>query len=252
MATNNSINNTVEENDFSVNRSTAGTAVESSVEHSDNSNTGSHARLLAQSGGGSGGDAFLLLNIPSGQDYSFGVDNSDSDILKIQDDADPSTGNNLWSMTSSGERNMPLQPYFCAYNSVQDNDVTGDATNYTVIFDTELVDANSDYNTGTGTFTCSVDGNYDFGAKVYTLDNAAAHTAAFTGVITSDNSFNMYDCPAKIFVAADGGVDYLINVTAPMDAADTAFIRVKVTGGTKIIDIAASVDDAYFYGALAY
>ena len=92
MVSQNSINNTVQDNDFSVNRATAGTTVESSVEHSDDTNTASHAKFLAEVGGTSGGDPHVNVNIPATQDYSLGIDNTDADNLKITDGADPSSG----------------------------------------------------------------------------------------------------------------------------------------------------------------
>ena len=250
MATNNSINNTVYENDFSVNRSTAGTAVESSVEHSDNSNTGSHARLLAQAGGTSGGDPFVRFNISGAQDYSFGIDNTDSDSLKIQDDADPSTGNNLWALTASGERNMPLQPCFNAYVSTTITNVTGDNTKYTIIFDTELEDQSSDYNNTTGVFTASVDGQYTFGVSIGTRDNGAAHTSGIGGIETSDYSYLTRRAPSKVFVVAGGVVDYLLSVIAPMDAADTASAYVRVSGGALVVDVWQFSYGSDFHGKL--
>ncbi len=44
MVSQNAIGNTVSDNDFSVNRATAGTAVVSTVAHSDNTNTASNAK----------------------------------------------------------------------------------------------------------------------------------------------------------------------------------------------------------------
>ncbi len=93
MTSQNSITNTVQDNDFSVNRRDIGTAVESSVAHSDNTSGTSNAKLLSQVGGTSGGDPHVNFNIPATQDYAFGIDNTDSDNLKITDGADPSSGN---------------------------------------------------------------------------------------------------------------------------------------------------------------
>ena len=252
MATNNEINNTVAENDFSVNRSTAGTAVESSVEHSDNSNTGSHAQLLAQTGGGSGGDPFIRLNISGAQDYSFGIDNSNSDILKIQDDADPSTGNNLWALTSSGERVMPLQPCFHAYLDTTASNVTGNGTTYSIIFNNELIDQGSDFNTGTGTFTCPVDGNYNFGSGVNARACAAGMTLGECDIVTSDNTFTNTKTPAKEFIAANGDVMFQASTKTPMDAADTAYMDITITGGALVVDIVGLNYETYFYGKLDY
>lgn len=101
MVTQNSINNTVADNDFSVNRSTAGTIVESSVKHSDNTNAASNAEQLIQTGGSSGGDPYIRFNISAVQDFSIGIDNSVGDDLKIGPNADPSTGTSAISVDAT-------------------------------------------------------------------------------------------------------------------------------------------------------
>ncbi len=61
----------------------AGTALIAQVYHTNNSDTGSHARIAIIAGGASGGDAILSLNVAGGGDWAIGNDNSDSDKLKI-------------------------------------------------------------------------------------------------------------------------------------------------------------------------
>ena len=92
MTSQNSVNNTVQDNDFSVNRATAGTTVQSSVDHSDNTSTTSHAKFLSQVGGTAGGDPHVNFNVSGVQNYAFGIDNTDSDNLKLTDGAGPSSG----------------------------------------------------------------------------------------------------------------------------------------------------------------
>jgi hypothetical protein len=84
-----------------------GTTHSISNTNTDNTNTSSHAQLETIAGGAAGGDPFLHLEVDSVTDYSFGIDNSDSDILKITDGADPSTGNELYSLTSGGDGAYP-------------------------------------------------------------------------------------------------------------------------------------------------
>jgi len=109
MTTNNSVNNTVEENDFSVNRSLAGTSVVSTISHTDNTNAASHAVLDLVTGGASGGDPYVHFNTGV-TEYSFGPDNTDSDILKLTDGATPSAGNELITVDSSANGNFLLTP----------------------------------------------------------------------------------------------------------------------------------------------
>jgi len=63
--------------------STAGTTAIYEFEHTNNSNTASHVEVLVQNGGASGGDPFIALDVAGTQQYYIGIDNSDSDILKI-------------------------------------------------------------------------------------------------------------------------------------------------------------------------
>ena len=81
MVSQNSINNTVQDNDFSVNRATAGTTCESSVVHSDNTNSASHAQFLSSVGGGSGGDPHVNFNVSGVGGYAVGLDNTNSDAF---------------------------------------------------------------------------------------------------------------------------------------------------------------------------
>ena len=92
MVSNNSVKNTVQDNDFSVNREEAGTTVQSSVDHSDDTSGTSNAKLFSKVGGTFGGDPHVNFNVSGTQDYSMGIDNSDSDNLKITNGSDPSSG----------------------------------------------------------------------------------------------------------------------------------------------------------------
>lgn len=229
-----------------MNRSTAGTAVVSSVNHSDNTNTASNAQVTIQSGGTSGGDAYLYLNIPSGQDWSWGIDNSDSDALKITDDANPSTGNIFWKMTSAGELTLPSQPAFCAIAGAQAN-VTGDLTAYTVTYSaSERFDQNGDFD-GVSTFTAPVDGKYLLRGDVLIEQYSFATNYAWLDLVTSNFT---YDGSRYGDTATDSSnrLSLWAHALADMDAADTAYIELTVGNGTKTVDIAA--DTQSFSGYL--
>jgi len=125
----NALNNTVINNDFSVNRSAAGTAVISSANHSDNSNTDSNALLEAIVGGASGGDPYLHLKVTGGSEFSFGIDNTDSDTLKLTDGATPSTGNERITINSSGDVNIREKLRVRNETPANDYDITMETTN---------------------------------------------------------------------------------------------------------------------------
>ncbi|MBI2034446.1 MAG: hypothetical protein HYT11_01810, partial [Candidatus Levybacteria bacterium] len=81
-------------------KSSAGSNVESRVWNSDNTNGASNARIIAQTGGSSGGDPMLLLNTGVTV-WTAGIDNSDSDKFKIGYDQTPGTNTALTIDTSA-------------------------------------------------------------------------------------------------------------------------------------------------------
>lgn len=348
MVSNNAINNTIQDNDFSVNRATAATTAKSSVNHSDNTNTGSHASLEAISGGASGGDPFVHLQVsgttefslgidnsdsdilklttgasPSagtemltvdqsanesiwttyahgtistrigstvnlvcqnpdntdsgsdariwaavggasagdpyfrvststtevGQSYTWGADNSDSDKLKITDGLTPSAGTTFWTMTNAGERTMPTQPAFLAFNTATDTNVTGNGTVYTVICNSEVYDQNSDYNNATGVFTASVTGRYFLKGRV-TLVGITAATGFTIQIITSNRTYTQVNNRTT----GSGNITFEISDLCDMDATDTATITISSSGeGADNDDVLGDASLAYtvFSGNLA-
>lgn len=252
MGTNNSINNAVTDNDFSVNQDTAGTASVASANHSDNSNTSSHASFLAESGGASGGDAFVRLNIPSGQDYSLGIDNSDSDVLKITDDADPSTGTTLWEMSSEGECTLPEQTAFLAYQLTTDSNVTGSGGNYFVGTNTamtEIVDRNGDFSPGgaaAATFTAPVSGIYRLCYTVNFVGLTSAMVRFFSDINTSNQDLRCEDVDAGNQAGSSNGYATSLGMLAEMDAADTSDWRVRIQSGAgNTADIQGDISSTY-------
>lgn len=199
------------------------------------------------------GDPYLHLDVTSGQDYAFGIDNSDSDALKITDDADPSTGNVLWKMSSSGERTMPLQPCFCAYVSSTITNVTGDGTVYIIIFDTEDLDAGGDYDVSNGRFTAPVAGNYLFNATVVMNGITSSHTTFSSELIRSAPALASRISQGDAFSMATAGNVCTVagSWVVSMTAGQTMRCTLTVTGGTKVVGVAgSSVGYTTFSGCL--
>jgi hypothetical protein len=72
------------------------------VYNQDNTNINSEAFFRATTGGAAGGDPYINFNITGVGSYSVGIDNSDSDIFKINYGANPSVGVQLFTMTTAG------------------------------------------------------------------------------------------------------------------------------------------------------
>lgn len=146
---------------------------------------------------------------------------------------------------NAGWVTQPNMPAFLAYNSAQDDNVTGDATNAVVDFDTEILDRGADF--AADTFTAPVTGIYAFSANV-SVDGivGATHTLVIR-LITSNRSYIM------LWALPSGGFStYNLSVAAAdMDAADTAIIQVTASGGAKVVDIyGAATADTSFSGHL--
>lgn len=221
--------------------SNTGATNDLTIKNTDNTNTSSHASLTLQPGGTSGGDPFIRWNVPSGQDYSMGIDNSDSDKLTITDDADPSTGNVIWEISSAGERTMPLQPAFLAQHSVDQDNVTGNGTTVTVNFTTEVFDQNSDYD-GTNTFTAPVAGRYCFFTS-FLMDQLNSGTVGIVNMVASNRTIQLRNADFNSMAQSGGSGSLTINgyVFVDMDAADTIKVQAVVTGiGADTADIPAS------------
>ena len=69
------------------------------------------------------------------------------------------------------------------------NNLTGDSTLATVIYDTKLVDTATAYNTSTGIYTCPNTGNYLIMATVTCSGVNASHTNGFMSFITGDGEY---------------------------------------------------------------
>lgn len=187
-----------------------------------------------QVAGSTASDAYYIANISGGQAWSWGLDNSDSDAYVLSATATPGT-TNVMHVSTAGEINYPLQPAFLAYMTTSVLNVSGDGTDYTVIFDTEVYDQNSDFNLGTSTFTAPVTGRYQF-HFVPLIIGGTVINGAFEFIETSNNSYRINMPLAPAVTTTCGGT---VSVIADMDAADTATFHILTsdTGG-KVDDVA--------------
>jgi hypothetical protein len=244
VSSNNAINNTVGADI---------TGVTNELTVTNPSNTASSAALSTITvGGASSGDAWQKWSVNSVTDWSMGIDNDDSDKL-IMSQAGTLGSNNVWEMTTAGERTMPLQPAFIAFNTLLRSNVTGDGTLYTVIFDTVITDANSDYDNTTGTFTAPVSGSYALTSAVRPQNVSSAMVAGEFQITTSNRTFygDVYN-PSNVRTV-NNLLNTNINCLADMDAADVANVQFSISFGSKTVDIfaaAATVSGTGFYGFL--
>jgi len=142
------------------------------------------------------------------------------------------------TVDSSGRNYNTVQPAFLAnLGTSTSNNVTGDGTTYTVLFDTKIFDQGTNFSTGTGAFTAPITGKYQFNASIMIENIGAAHTTGQLQIKTTNNVFDpIYESP----VSTQASGNFLIlngSTLANMTAGDTAVFQAIVSGSTKTIGI---------------
>ena len=183
---------------------------------------------------GASGDSFVQFGINTTGEFRIGVDDTD-DSFRISQGSALGTSD-TFVMTDAGERTMPLQPALLTYIPSSILNVTGDSTKYTIIWSTEIFDQNSDFNTGTGTFTSSVTGRFRIELGTWFQGILSSHTSSSIEIVTSNRTY--YGGTINVGIASTGGAYQLVqSVLADMDAADTFTTTITVSNGTKVIDV---------------
>ena len=155
--------------------------------------------------------------------------------------------------TAAGERTMPLQPAFVAYNDAIILNITGNGTPYTVLYDTEVVDQNGDYDDTTGVFTAPITGFYLLSASLILRGIAAGHTEGrlFFNYNSGTDAFGIIkENPANM---ADTNLRWGLNIAAGayLTAADTISVTLQVSNGGLSVDVGDS-QKSYFSAALLF
>lgn len=146
-----------------------------------------------------------------------------------------------------------LRPAFHAYQMATVVNVTGDATFYTVLFDTVRFDTLNNYDTATGTFTVSVAGIYMF-YSIIQLTNNGAQTEYQLYITAAGNTYDGITFPARGRVPNFYGINAWNGVSAStlvqLDIGDTVFIQAYADGGAKTTDVVGGFagQATYFYG----
>jgi hypothetical protein len=160
-------------------------------------------------------------------------ESADEDIIRMD-----CAGTEVWNMSAAGERTMALQPAFLTQLSTdQLNFATG--TSVTVLFDTEIFDQGSDFNTGTYTFTAPVTGRYrlSYHLRLNSVDSAADYY--YGTILTSNRTHYATIFDPGVWTADMTYFHIAYAVLADMDANDTALIKVWQQAGTAQTDIDA-------------
>ena len=184
-------------------------------------------------------------NLTPGADFTL-TQNSVNAVTSVESGA---IVNTLY--LKAGNVTKPATSAFLARGTTAQDDVTGNNTLYTVLFNTEDFDQGADYAPASGIFTAPVAGRYQFNANI-----AVAQLGTATGIVMNIDTSDM-NYTTSVF---DGTAGTMTDITlvgavlADMDAADTARVTVNVTGmsgNTADISVSSADGRTSFSGFLA-
>lgn len=243
VSSNNGINNTV-------GASISGVTNTLTVTNASNT-ASSAARETIIVGGATAADPTLNWNVSGVTNWEAGIDNSDSDKWKLSQGTALGTNDTIVAFTG-GSVLKPRQPAFRAFLNINDNNVTGDGTVYTLGTNTALTidfDQGSNFNTN-GTFTAPVTGIYLFQATAL-LSMTGAVTGTGYGFVTTLRTYTSTVTRGGSEFDIGGGNFGLSNsVIAFMNAGDTCKYYVYAVGTTKTINISGGSGITWFGGVL--
>ena len=198
--------------------------------------------------GDAGAEDTKIVFDGNAQDFHIGLDDS-SDDLVIGLGSTLGTTTHM-SFDEAGHVLMPLQSSFHAYPSSTQSNIATDS-DVTVVMGAEVFDQNSDYNTGTYTFTAPVTGKYLLTYSAYLSGFDTAVTYYAIRMITSNYNFNGDQTDGR-FYAQDGAFTLANSIVTLMDANDTALLQFRQDGGSAQTDIQGGQTQVWFTGCLLH
>lgn len=127
---------------------------------------------------------------------------------------------------------LAAEAKFLAHLSATQSNVTGDGTAYTLICNTEIFDVGLTYNNATGVCTAPRTRKYRFNVHVAIEGLVPGTDIPDIQLVTSNRTFICQENKASSATQV-----FKIDTMADMDIGDTAYIVVRVQGGTKISDV---------------
>lgn len=161
-------------------------------------------------------------------------------------------------LTSNGANMLPTWQagsvatslVFAYLSAATTNDKTGDATDYTIIFDTAPLNVGTAYNVATGLFTAPATGVYMFQTSILAQNIGAAHTLGSIQIqFTTPSMASLQsgiNSPAAVRSNGDF-TSFLVSGIASMVANQTAQVVLNIGGSTKTIGVGGNASQYYTY-----
>lgn len=218
-------------------QSNTGGATETLLVENTVDQAGGNALVSTRVAGSLSGDAYYQAVVEGATSWSWGVDNSDSDSWVLCDGATLGGAANVMRADVSGIINFPSQPSAQAYISAPVGNVTGDGTQYVVIFDTVTTDRQSNYNATNGQFTCPRAGNYLVTSNVTLGGLAAGNTSGIIKILKNGSSIVNDEFNVGVVRTASNTTTMQANSQLQCAANDILTIAVEVSGGGLVVGV---------------
>ena len=152
-------------------------------------------------------------------------------------------------MATNNSINLPKNGFYANLNAASIDNVTGNGTQYTILYDTLVSGAN--YNTGTGIWTVPATGKYLVGYSVHIggVGLLSGYTIYQTSLFVNANQYQSTDVnPVAVFDSVTTQVLLPPSIFClDLTATDQLHVMVYVWNGLKAIDIIGNDNTSYFW-----
>jgi hypothetical protein len=125
-------------------------------------------------------------------------------------------------------------PLVVAYNNATEANVTGDGTDATIRFNTELVDQGGNF--ASNTFTAPVTGNYQVNLMVKYGGMTSSNTVGYIYIKSTLRNFVFY-IGDPWSQSNSGTLATSVAQLVPMTASNTVYATLAIYSGTQVVDV---------------